>query len=107
MCIFSGDQTVWLQSDPKSCFVLHQLRGLPWTHSHRLKTKDPQGNNATINPVIIPWTVVCHVSGHSLSLIPLGTAETHKTDISKTDGCVHTAKCNSLGSIRCKSRCNK
>lgn len=74
--------------------------------SHRFILKELLGSSATAQETW-PRSMVCPFSGHNLSLILLGMAETHKMSIRKTDECVHTEKCNSLGSIHCKSCCTK
>lgn len=91
---------------PKIHLVLRQLRGMLHSQSHRLILEELQGRRATVAD-ISPWSMVCPILGHNLSLIPLGKAETHERNIRETDECVHTVKCNSLGSIRCKSCCTK
>lgn len=74
--------------------------------SHRLILRELLGSSATAQETC-PRSMAFPFSGHNLSLILLGMAETHKMNIRKTDECVHTEKCNSLSSIRCKSCCTK
>lgn len=89
---------------PKSHPVLCQLKGMPHGHTG-LYWKCcwavmPQSKISAHGPWFAPSLDTTFLWSH-------WERQKHKMNISKTDECVHTVKCNSLGSVCCKSRCTK